>query len=186
MNLENYRDFRETLREVQQNMDNLKTQLHVISGCLAEGRLVPDDVIDAAADCLGLCKKREESLRTIAEKMNIATDQTIEEMRTQAAALEKSEQLARVHRIVMDYFRLTAYAEETIRVLEESKKKLMALCASIQTDEDELLRPYDVAVNEVCNASEMNQDNFFFIADQLGRKIAWEIDKKRIVLKACK
>ena len=183
MNLENYRDFRETLREVQQNMDNLKTQLHVISGCLAEGRLVPDDVIDAAADCLGLCKKREESLRTIAEKMNIATDQTIEVMRTQAAALEKSEQLARVHRIVMDYFRLTAYAEETIRVLEESKKKLMALCASIQTDEDELLRPYDVAVNEVCNASEMNQDNFFFIADQLGRKIAWEIDKKRIVLK---
>lgn len=115
--------------------------------------------------------------------MNIATDQTIEVMRTQAAALEKSEQLARVHRIVMDYFRLTAYAEETIRVLEESKKKLMALCASIQTDEDELLRPYDVAVNEVCNASEMNQDNFFFIADQLGRKIAWEIDKKRIVLK---
>ena len=59
----------------------------------------------------------------------------------------------------------------------------MALCASIQTDEDELLRPYDVAVNEVCNASEMNQDNFFFIANQLGRKIAWEIDKKRIVLK---
>ena len=54
--------------------------------------------------------------------MNIATDQTIEVMRTQAAALEKSEQLARVHRIVMDYFRLTAYAEETIRVLKNPRK----------------------------------------------------------------
>lgn len=68
MNLENYRDFRETLREVQQNMDNLKTQLHVISGCLAEGRLVPDDVIDAGQTVWACARKGKKVCERLRKK----------------------------------------------------------------------------------------------------------------------
>lgn len=155
----------------------MRGHLDALSSCLLAGEFVTPEMAATVEESLRNCLKKEDDLRVAAAMLSIPVDSGIDELHAAVSQAENDEKAAALRFIVFDYFRLTSTAEKTLNALNESKKKLMEVCAAIKDEITDPLRPYMLVVERVKNEEDIDQDEYDFITKAIDRKIAGAIDQ---------
>lgn len=169
---------KEILSDVHARMDDLSGHLNRIRGYIDKGHLIPDEILEQASQSLLYCRSGETSLREAAAELHIPVDISLDEIQKSAKKIEEEENFRnKVRNLVYDYFRLTTTADTTIQALEESKRKLMKVCALLNEESQRSLVPYQIVVERTISGEDIDDDEFDLIEKDIGKPIARALDK---------
>ena len=181
MTSESISKFRESIPVVRGQLGDLKEKLQEVLAVINSGKLVSDAMADSVAESLKVCREKETVLRSLASELKISLeDQSLDQIVELADRAEKEMSLDGLRQVVFDYFRLTTTAQDTLDVLEETKKEFQKVC---RLDGDEFytaFEPYSRLVAHTKSQKDLSDADYDLISDNLGKKLVRAADRKQL------
>lgn len=171
------------LSELKTDLTGLKEKASSLNARIESNYLPSEEMAEELAVALKNYQEKVALLQKTGTAISISIVDSIDEIGANIEAAEKMAQLASKRQIVLDYFRLTAAAENVRIELEESKRILMEKCRLPADKLDNALEPYKLVVCNVgeCDCSgDLTDDAFDLIEEQIGRPIARALDRKHL------
>ena len=167
------------IRQIKENLEKLKADLHrlkehaaVIVNQVENEQFVADAALAALTEAMQDYRKNAALLQQAGAELSFSLENSsFSELDSVIANAEESLRKNSARMIVLDYFRLTAEAEDVRLALEASKSVLSERCRSF-AGEEESFKPYQIVVESAKSENGLTDDEFDEVEDGIGRKIA--------------
>jgi len=167
--------------EVKTDLQSLKKQSDELSAAIESGNLVPKEASERLKEALELYQEHITTLHHIGAEMAIGIHDSLEDTDAEIMSAEQKLRISAERGLILDYFRMTAVAEDVKDVLEASKKLLQEKCRMVEHGNADPLKPFFLVVNKVADEqSELSEDEYDEIERSLGRPLTRAVDRKRI------
>lgn len=174
-------NFKGILAELKHDLQELNKQSMSLSTRIESNCLVPVEMTEQLMDALENYQKKAIRLQQTGAKISITISDSIDQINADIEAAEKNAQLALERLLILDYFRLTAAAENVRLELENSKRILMDKCRLPTEKLADELEPYKLVVRKICEEdNELQDEEFVYIENHISRPIARALDKRHI------
>ena len=167
------------IRQIKENLERLKADLHrikehatLIVKQAENEQFVADAALAALTEAMQDYRKNAALLQQAGAELSFSLENSsFSELDSVIANAEESLRKNSVRMIVLDYFRLTAEAEDVRLALEASKSVLSEKCRSF-AGKEESFKPYQIVVESVKSEKGLTDDEFDEVEEGISRKIA--------------
>ena len=167
------------IRKIKENLEKLKSDLHRLKEYAAlivkqaeNEQFVADAALATLTEAMQDYRKNAALLQQAGAELSFSLENSsFSELDSVIANAEESLRKNSVRMIVLDYFRLTAEAEDVRLALEASKSVLSEKCRSFAGKEDSF-KPYQIVVESVKSERGLTDDEFDEVEKGVSRKIA--------------
>ena len=172
-------NFRSILAELKHDLQELKERSMSLSTRIESNCLIPEEMTEQLMDALKNYQEKAIRLQKTGAEISITISDSIDQIDADIETAEKNAQLASERLLILDYFRLTAAAENVHIELEDSKRILMKKCRLPAEKLADELEPYKLVVRKVREEdSELQDEEFDYIENHISRPIARALDKR--------
>lgn len=185
MTTSDLQSMRTNLADMKANLARLKDKAEKIFNIIEGGGFVPDTLSDALSEAIKAYRENSALLQQAGTLLSFSfEDGGVEQLESSIDACEKALLADSARSIVLDYFRLTADAEDVRESLERSKAALSDKCrASGDTMAETIEAPYRIVVGSAKDRSvELSDDNFDIIYTEIDKKVAHAAQKHLLLV----
>ena len=170
------------IRQVKENLERLKADLHRIKEHAAvivkqaeNEQFVGDAALASLTKAMQDYRKNAALLQQAGAELSFSLENSsFSEVDNVIANAEESLRKNSVRTIVLDYFRLTAEAEDVRLALEASKSALAEKCRLFVGKE--AFKPYQIVVEGVKSQKGLSDEDFDIVEEKISKKIARAAD----------
>ncbi|MBQ1407462.1 MAG: hypothetical protein IIY88_04955, partial [Eubacterium sp.] len=180
---------RQTLIELKKVFESVKSELGEIRGrvkeldrTLDEGRLVPQEMSAHLQELLKRHSEQSALLVSLGAELSIDLDSPVAEIETELDRLSETERIASLRDVVLDFFRLTAEAENVRKALDAAKQTFAEKCRTYDGSDSSFIEPYKTVVANAKSSEELSDDDYDTIKDNFETSVLRAADRKQLFI----
>lgn len=172
-------ELRTAFGEIKEKLYVLKDHIGQVATAIESSRFPSSDMVERLKGMLSDYSEQSSKLQSLGAELAIELDGSFADVEANIDHAIETERSASVRVVVLDYFKLTAEAEDIRKELEASKERLIEKCREA-SDNTEFITPYRTVLKNVRSGDEMLEEDYDVIEKSLGRKIVRAVDKEKV------